>query len=85
MFRFTSGKGYNIKFDSNSLEMKKAPSKSIFLKKNKTIYNVPDSKKSSRIVKANSCIKISSLNSEQNSRQTPIQRQNVSQKQILPY
>jgi hypothetical protein len=85
MSRFTSDKGYNIKFDSNSLEMKKAPSKSTFSKKNKTISNIPDSKKNSRIVKANSCIKINSLNSEHNSRQPAIQRQNVSQKQILPY
>jgi hypothetical protein len=69
--------------------MKKAPSKSTFTKKNKTLSHVPDSKKSSRIVKANSCIKINSLNSEQNSRHQPLSqaapRQNASQKQILPH
>lgn len=68
--------------------MKKVPSKSTFCKKNKTLSNVPDSKKSSRIVKANSCVKINSLNSEQNSRHQPLSqapRQNASQKQILPY
>lgn len=69
--------------------MKKAPSKSTFTKKNKTLSHMPESKKSSRIVKANSCVKINSLNSEQNSRHQPLAqvpiRQNVSQKQILPH
>jgi hypothetical protein len=69
--------------------MKKAPSKSTFTKKNKTLSHVPESKKSSRIVKANSCVKINSINSEQNSRHQPLAqvqiRQNVSQKQILPH
>ena len=69
--------------------MKKVPSKSAFCKKNKTLSIVPDSKKSSRVVKANSCVKINSLNSEQNSRHQPLSqitsRQNASQKQITPH
>lgn len=69
--------------------MKKAPSKSAFSKKNKTLSNVPDSKKSSRVLKANSCVKISSLNSEQNSRHQPLSQiaphQHASHKQIVPH
>lgn len=53
--------------------MKRNPSKSaISNKKNKTISNAADSKKSSRIIKANSCVKINSMNSEQNSKQIPL-------------
>ena len=52
--------------------MKKKPSKSTFVKNNnKTIANLPESKKTSRIVKANSCVKINSISSEQNSKLQP--------------
>lgn len=67
--------------------MKRAPSKSAFPKKSKTVSNIPESKKNSRIIKANSCVKINSLNSEQNSRQPlsqTITHKNNSQKIVLP-
>lgn len=50
--------------------MKKNPSKSTINKKNKTISNIPESKKNSRVVKANSCVKINSISSEQASKIT---------------
>jgi len=63
--------------------MKKNPSKSVFSKKNKTVSIIPESKKNSRIVKANSCIKIQSLNSEQNSKPTPSQTLSLNDKTHL--
>jgi hypothetical protein len=50
--------------------MKKNSSKSVLHKKSKTYSTVPESKQNSRIVKANSCVKINSLNSEQTSKVT---------------
>jgi len=63
-------------------------------KKNKTLSTIPESKKNSRIVKANSCIKINSLNSEQASKVTmtnnnpSFSKQHLSQvshKQVVNY
>ena len=53
--------------------MKKVPSKSSIAKKNHTIGYVPEGKKSSRVYKANSCIKISLQNTEQQSANLTIQ------------
>ncbi len=47
--------------------MRKNPSKSTLTKKNKTPYTAPESRKNSRLVKTNSCIKVNSQNTEQNS------------------
>ena len=44
--------------------MKKVHSKSTITKKNNTIGVVPESKKSSKAYKANSCVKINSQNTE---------------------
>jgi len=53
--------------------MKKVPSKSKIVKKNHTIGVIPEGQKISRVYKANSCIKISLQNTEQQSANLTIQ------------
>jgi hypothetical protein len=71
--------------------MKKVHSKSTITKKNNTIGPIPESKKNSRVHKPNSCVKIYSHNTEQQSANLTLQptlsksnMQNYSQKISVP-